>query len=198
MALSPTACACRISDEAAVMVEPLAAAFEIFTQVEIAGDASILILGDGRLGAMTGLALKARGYRPVIAGHHEAKLRRLSELGLTPAKPDDARRLHDVVIDCTGNPAGFTQALASVKPRGTIILKSTAAAAADLNLAPIVINEITVIGSRCGRFQPAIEALAEGRVDPSPLIDGIFSLDDALMAFDAAADPVNFKILIRP
>jgi threonine dehydrogenase-like Zn-dependent dehydrogenase len=187
-----------ISDEAAVLIEPLAAAFEIFTQIEIAADASILILGDGRLGALTGLALKANGYKPVIAGHHQAKLARLSAFGLTAATTEDMRRLHDVVIDCTGNPDGFTQALASVRPRGTIVLKSTAAVAANLNLAPIVINEITVIGSRCGRFQPAIEALANGRIDPSPLIDGIYPLDEPLAAFQAATDPLKFKILLRP
>jgi threonine dehydrogenase-like Zn-dependent dehydrogenase len=187
-----------ISDEAAVLIEPLAAAFEIFTQTELATDASILILGDGRLGAMVGLALRANRCEAVIAGHHEVKLARLGALGLAVATPADLRRLYDVVIDCTGNPGGFTRALNSVRPRGTIILKSTAAAAADLNLAPVVINEITVIGSRCGRFQPAIEALAEGRIDLLPLIDGVYPLADALTAFKAAADPLNFKILIRP
>lgn len=187
-----------ISDEAAVLIEPLAAAFEIFEQIELAADASILILGDGRLGAMVGLAMKAKEYKPVIAGHHETKLVRLGLLGLDVANHVDRGRLYDVVIDCTGNPEGFTEALASVRPRGTIILKSTAAAAADLNLAPIVINEIRVIGSRCGRFQPAIEALAKGAVDPLPLIDGVYSLADAPTAFEAAADSRNFKILIRP
>jgi threonine dehydrogenase-like Zn-dependent dehydrogenase len=187
-----------ISDEAAALIEPLAAAFEIFEQIELGADASILILGDGRLGAMVGLALKAKGYKPVIAGHHETKLARLGLLGLDVANRVDRGRLYDVVIDCTGNPGGFTEALASVRPRGTIILKSTAAAATDLNLAPIVINEIRVIGSRCGRFQPAIEALAKGAVDPLPLIDGVYSLADAPTAFEAAADSRNFKILIRP
>ena len=79
----------------------------------------------------------------------------------------------------------------------TIILKSTAAAAAELNLAPIVVNEITVVGSRCGRFQPALDALAAGKIDPRPLIDGSFALEDGIAAFEAAKNPLNFKILLR-
>jgi threonine dehydrogenase-like Zn-dependent dehydrogenase len=187
-----------ISDEAAVMIEPLAAAYEIFEQTRFALDDSIIVLGDGRLGAIVASALKANGYHPLVAGHHAEKLARLARLGLATAAPDDLTHQFDVVIDCTGNPAGFSEALSLVRPRGTIILKSTAAAPGALNLAPIVINEITVIGSRCGRFQPAIAVLADGAVDLRPLIDGIFPLSDALAAFEAAAHPRNFKILIRP
>jgi threonine dehydrogenase-like Zn-dependent dehydrogenase len=188
----------EISDEAAVMIEPLAAAFEIFTQIELEPNASIIILGDGRLGAIVAFALKANGYRPIVAGHHQEKLERLATLGVATATTDDLARQFDVAIDCTGNPDGFSQALSLVRPRGTVILKSTAAAAGALNLAPIVINEITVIGSRCGRFQPAITALATGAVDLRPLVDGVYLLDDALAAFEAAGDSRNFKILIRP
>jgi threonine dehydrogenase-like Zn-dependent dehydrogenase len=187
-----------VCDEAAVFIEPLAAAYEIFTQVRLEADTSILILGDGRLGAMVGLALKAEGYRALIVGHHQRKLARLAELGLTIAQPEDRQHQYDVVIDCTGNAEGLRQAIASVRARGTIIVKSTAAAGADLNLAPIVINEITVIGSRCGRFAPAIEALAAGRVNPLPLIDGVFPLAEGLAAFQAAGEPNNCKILICP
>jgi threonine dehydrogenase-like Zn-dependent dehydrogenase len=188
----------NISDQAAIFIEPLAAAFEIFTQIDLAANSRILVLGDGRLGAMVGLALKAEGLSALVAGHHEAKLARLGNLGLAVAAPEDLLREYDIVIDCTGTPAGFTQALTLVRARGTIVLKSTAAVAADLNLAPVVINEVTIIGSRCGRFHPAIEALAEGRIDPSPLIDGIYPLADGVAAFKAAAEPQNFKILIRP
>ena len=92
---------------------------------------------------------------------------------------------------------GINRALALVRPRGSLILKSTAAAAAPLNLAPIVINEVTVVGSRCGRFEPAIEAIASGKVDPRPFIDGTYPLDDFDPAFKAAMDPSNFKILLR-
>ena len=103
----------------------------------------------------------------------------------------------DVVIDCSGSGSGFRRAVELARPRGKIILKSTAAAAAEINLAPIVVNEITVIGSRCGRFQPALDALAAGKIDPRPLIDGIFPLDGGLAGFEAAKNPLNFKILLR-
>jgi threonine dehydrogenase-like Zn-dependent dehydrogenase len=191
----------QISDEAAVMIEPLAAAYEICAQTTLAQDASIIVLGDGRLGAIVALALMAQGYQPLVAGHHREKLKRLAVLGIGTASQNDMQRQYDVVIDCTGNSNGFSQALTLVHPRGTIILKSTAATAGALNLAPIVINEITVIGSRCGRFQPAIAAMAaepNGAIDPQPLVDGVYPLSDALAAFAAAANPLNFKILIRP
>ncbi|HEX4210362.1 MAG TPA: alcohol dehydrogenase catalytic domain-containing protein, partial [Candidatus Binataceae bacterium] len=187
-----------INDELAVLIEPLAAAYEIFAQIELKPESSIVVLGDGRLGAIVGLALKANGFSLVIAGHHQEKLARLAALGLAGATADDLRRQYDVVIDCTGSPSGFSQALELVRPRGTIILKSTAASAESLNLAPIVINEISVVGSRCGRFQPAIAAMADGSIDLSPLIDGVYPLGEAFAAFAAAANPVNFKILIRP
>jgi threonine dehydrogenase-like Zn-dependent dehydrogenase len=192
----------EISDEAAVMIEPLAAAYEIFAQTMLAQDTSIIVLGDGRLGAIVALALRANGYQPLVAGHHPEKLKRLAALGIGTAYPPDLQRQYDVVIDCTGKSDGFTEALRLVRARGTIILKSTAAAAGTLNLAPIVINEITVTGSRCGRFQPAIAAMAtggaNGAVDLRPLVDGVYPLSDALVAFAAAANPLNFKILIRP
>jgi threonine dehydrogenase-like Zn-dependent dehydrogenase len=193
----------EISDEAAVMIEPLAAAYEIFDQTTLAQDASIIVLGDGRLGAIVALALRSKGYQPVVAGHHQRKLKRLAGLGIGIANPNDMQRQYDVVIDCTGKSDGFTQALTLVRARGTIILKSTAAAGSTLNLAPIVINEITVIGSRCGRFQSAIAAMtagggANGAIDLRPLVDGVYPLSDAITAFAAAADPLNFKILIRP
>ncbi|HUN57954.1 MAG TPA: alcohol dehydrogenase catalytic domain-containing protein [Candidatus Binataceae bacterium] len=190
-----------ISNEAAVMIEPLAAAYEIFARTTFARDASIIVLGDGRLGAIVALAFKAKGYQTLIAGHHAKKLDRLAALGIGTADPNDFQRQYDVVVDCTGKSNGFTQALTLVRPCGTIILKSTAAAGATLNLAPIVINEITVTGSRCGRFQPAIAALAagaNGTIDLQPLVDGVYPLSNAPKAFEAAADPLNFKILIRP
>lgn len=192
----------EISDEAAVMIEPLAAAYEIFEQTTLVQDASIIVLGDGRLGAIVALSLRAKGYQLLVAGHHQEKLKRLAALGIATANPNDMQRRYDVVMDCTGKSDGFTEALALIRARGTIILKSTAAASGTVNLAPIVINEITVIGSRCGRFQPAIAAMAasgaNGAIDLRSLVDGVYPLSDALAAFAAAANPLNFKILIRP
>jgi len=187
-----------LADDAAVFTEPLAAAYELLQQIHIPLDKSILVLGDGRLGAIVGLALRGEGYEPLLGGHHREKLDRLSKLGIAAIAEDQLAGRHDFVIDCTGSPAGLARAIDLVKPRGAIILKSTAALEANVNLSPLVVNEITVIGSRCGAFQPALDALAEGRIDPRPLIDAAFSLGDAMAAFEAARNPLNFKILIRP
>ncbi len=187
-----------ISDEAAVFVEPLAAAYEILEQVRLSRNHSIAVLGDGRLGALVALALKGEQYEPLVVGHHAEKLSRLAELGLKTAHESAVAEKFDVVVDCTGNGAGLSRAIAMVRPRGTIILKSTAAQGAAINLAPLVVNEITVVGSRCGRFRPALDAIAAKRIDPWRLIDGIFPLKDGLDAFAAAANLINFKILLKP
>jgi alcohol dehydrogenase len=191
-----------VSDEAAVFTEPIAAAYEILEQTGSL-DGNCLILGDGRLGAIVAMVLSAEGYRVELSGHHGDKLRRIAALarngGAIEVAIDEPPKLaqYNVVIDCTGSPSGFARALELVEPRGTIFLKSTAAASVAINLAPVVINEITVIGSRCGRFTPALAALVEHKLDPRPLIDGVFALDDGIAAFTAAADPAKFKILIR-
>jgi threonine dehydrogenase-like Zn-dependent dehydrogenase len=183
-------------DDLAVFVEPLAAAYEIFEQANLARNQTIVVLGDGRLGALVGLALKAEKYLPIVAGHHREKLARLAALGLETIEESSLRERFDVAIECSGSVSGFRRAVELVRPRGRIILKSTAAAAAEINLAPIVVNEISVVGSRCGRFQPALDALAAGRVDPRSLIDGTFALDDGLAGFEAAKNPLNFKVLL--
>ncbi|HVA81542.1 MAG TPA: alcohol dehydrogenase catalytic domain-containing protein [Candidatus Binataceae bacterium] len=187
-----------ISDELAVFIEPLAAAYEIFEQAHLRRDRTIAVLGDGRLGATVALALRAEGYVAIVLGRHREKLDRLAALGLDAQLESDFAGRLEVVVDCTGKSAGLRRALELVRPRGTIILKSTAAAGAALNLAPMVINEITVIGSRCGRFAPAIAAMEAGRIDLRPLIDGTFVLDDWRRAFAAAENSATFKILLRP
>jgi threonine dehydrogenase-like Zn-dependent dehydrogenase len=184
-------------DEVAVFVEPIAAAYEIFEQTHLARNQTTVVLGDGRLGALVALALKGEKHLPIVAGHHREKLARLAELGLETAEESSLRDKFDVAIDCSGSGSGLRRAVELVRPRGKIILKSTASAAAEINLAPIVVNEISVIGSRCGRFQPALDALAAGKIDPRPLIDGTFALDNGLAAFEAARNPLNFKILLR-
>jgi alcohol dehydrogenase len=183
-----------ISDELAVFVEPVAAAYEIFEQIKIAKNQRILILGDGRLGTIVAMAMKAEGHDVVIGGHHPQRAERL---GIVVENERELNDRFDVVVDCTGTSSGFSRALELVRPRGAVILKSTAAASAALNLAPIVINEITVLGSRCGRFAPAIGALASGKIDPRPLISASFSLNDGLRAIEQAAQPSNFKILLK-
>jgi len=187
-----------VTDELGVFVEPVAAAYEIFEQTELRGNDRIAVLGDGRLGALTAIVLRAENYAPVLAGHHRDKLDRLAALGLEVQLEDQLDPGFDVVIDCTGRSAGLNRALALVRPRGKVILKSTAVAGASLNLAKAVVNEITIVGSRCGRFAPAIAALASGKVDPRPLISMVLPLEDAPSAFASAGRSPNFKILLKP
>lgn len=186
-----------VSDEVAVFTEPLAAAYEILEQVHLPHNDAIVVLGDGRLGALVALMLKSAGYDPVVAGRHGEKLARLGGLGLKCVEESSLDNKFDVVIECTAHGSGLNRALELVNPRGKIIMKSTAADAAPINLAPVVVNEITVVGSRCGRFRPALDALASGRIDPRPLISSTCELADGQSAFEAASRPTNFKILLR-
>jgi threonine dehydrogenase-like Zn-dependent dehydrogenase len=188
-----------IPDEMAVFVEPVAAIYEIFEQTSLRRDRKIAVLGAGRLGSLAAMVLRAEDYVVVVAGRRRERLDRLAALGLEVELQDRLEPASfDVVLDCTGQSAGFNREIELVSPRGKLILKSTAAAGAMLNLAAAVVNEVTILGSRCGRFAPAIAALAAGKLDPRPLISAIYPLDDALAAFAAADDPSNFKVLLKP
>jgi threonine dehydrogenase-like Zn-dependent dehydrogenase len=187
-----------VTDQAAVFAEPLAAAYEILEQLYLGRNRSIAVLGDGRLGALVAMMLRGEGYLPTVLGRHRDKLDRLAALGLDAREESSLNAKFDCVIDCTGRSTGLARALDLVRPRGTIVLKSTAAAGAQMNLAPVVVNEITVLGSRCGRFGPALDALASGKVDPRPLISATFALEDGNAALEAASAAPNFKILLRP
>jgi alcohol dehydrogenase len=188
-----------ITDEEAIFVEPLAAAFEIVDRVLVRPTDRVLVLGDGKLGQLVARVLAPTGARLTVLGRHDSKLALLREVGI------DARRashggdeLADVVVDCTGSAAGFLDALRLTRPRGTLVLKSTVADAAPLNLAPVVINELSVVGSRCGPFEPAIQALAERRINVRPLLTAVFPLDEAGAAFAKAAEPGVLKVALQP
>jgi len=183
-----------IPDEMGVFVEPLAAAFEIFEQTQIPHNHRVLVLGDGRLGLLVAMTMRAEDYEVTVAGHHPERARVVS---IPVVRERALNGLFDVVVDCTGSSPGFMRALELVRPRGTIILKSTAAGSAALNLAPAVINEITMLGSRCGRFAPAIEALASGKIDPRPLISATLPLDDGVRALDETGKSSNLKVLLK-
>jgi threonine dehydrogenase-like Zn-dependent dehydrogenase len=185
-----------LPDQLAVFCEPLAAAYEIFEQTRLEPSESIAILGDGRLGALLALTLGAEGLGPIVGGRHRDKLDRLAALGIKVSLESELKPGFDVVIDATGRAAGLKRALELVRPRGRLILKSTAADTAALNLAPLVVNEITVIGSRCGRFRPALDALSAGRLDLAPLISAVYPLEDGVAAVKAAGDSANFKVLL--
>jgi len=187
-----------VSDSEAVFVEPLAAAFQIIRQVKFTPSDRVVVLGDGRLAQLVVRVLRLHLRRTIMVGRHQAKLDAAEKQGVQAVLEKDfvAGKNADVVVDATGSPSGFELAMRTVRPRGTIVLKSTFAAAGGMNLAQLVIDEITVVGSRCGPFPEAIAALAGRDVDVSALISAEFALQDGLAALDAARRPENIKVLL--
>lgn len=188
----------NISDEEAVFTEPLAAAFEITEQVYIKPTDRIIVLGDGKLGLLSALVLALTGAGITLAGNHEHKLAIAREAGIGSclAKDLPMDRKYDVVVEATGTPAGLGKALELVRPRGTIALKSTVASTKEVDLNRIVIDEVTVLGSRCGPFEPALRALSDKTINVKPLISGIFPAGKALEAFRTAGRKNSLKVLI--
>jgi 2-desacetyl-2-hydroxyethyl bacteriochlorophyllide A dehydrogenase len=186
----------EISDKNALFIEPLAAALEILEQIEISPKNKVLIIGDGKLGQLIAHVIAATGCKLYVAGKHPDKLEYLQTLPLKTilTKDLDTSNQFDIVIEASGSPEGFSCAVAHVKPRGTIVLKSTYALPLTFNPAPLVVNEITLIGSRCGRFGPAIKFLIEKKPDFSYLIEKHYSIDDAVEAFSHAAAKGSMKI----
>lgn len=187
-----------ISDEEAVFIEPLAAAFEILEQVQLGVGDDVLVLGDGKLGLLCARVLRLTGARVSALGKHPEKLAILKKLGIRTLLLSDWKpRLYDVVVEATGSTSGLKLALDAVRPRGTLVLKSTVAESHSLSLASLVINEVTVIGSRCGVFPPAIEALAQKSVSVTPLIEKVYPLADGLEAVAHAGRVGALKVLLR-
>ena len=188
-----------VDDDAAVFVEPLAAAFQVVRQLgPVDGKRWVTVLGDGRLGLLCGQVLRNAGYAVRLVGRHPAKLALCEKWGLQARPVVDVAPRHDqdVVVDCTGSAAGLELAMALVRPRGTIVLKSTVAAGAAVNLAPLVIDEVTVLGSRCGPFPDAIAALAQRQVDVVSLIHRRMKLEQGVEAVALAARPGVLKVLL--
>jgi threonine dehydrogenase-like Zn-dependent dehydrogenase len=188
-----------VTDEQAVFVEPLAAACEITEQLHIKPIDKVLVLGDGKLGLTTALTLHAQGFDVTLIGKHQNKLDIAFAQGvkIQLLKNLEIKNNYDVVVEATGSVSGFETSLALVKPRGVLVLKSTIATGKELNLAPIVINEITVLGSRCGQFPPALKLLENHRIDFKPFISEIFSINDAIEAFEANKSKETIKVLIK-
>lgn len=188
----------NISDEEAVFTEPLAAAFEIVEQVDIKPTDRIIVLGDGKLGLLCAFVLALTGAKTTVTGNHGRKLAIAREAGIAayPIKDLPIDRKYDVVVEATGTPAGLQSALELVRPRGTIVLKSTVASRREVDLNRIVIDEITILGSRCGPFEPALRALSDKTVNVKPLISGIFPANNALEAFRIAGQKNSLKVLI--
>lgn len=200
----PTANLCAVPDsvpdEAAVFVEPLAAAFQVMQQVRPGSKDKTVIIGDGRLAQLIAQTLASRGIRPLVIGLNEHKLRRLERFGISCLLVSEARPRRDaqLVIEASGSTSGFRTAMAFVRPRGTIVLKSTVASEEPLNLTQIVVDEIAVQGSRCGPFGEALSALKNNEIDLDGMVTAEFPLTDGVRAFEAAQNPDALKILIRP
>ncbi len=190
----------NVSDEAAVFVEPLAAALEILEQIHVEPAMETLIIGDGRLGLLVSMILRLTGCSMTVIGKHSEKLAIFEKQGVAAVRLDDINKLgkkYDLVVEASGSPSGWSTAIECVKPRGTIALKSTYHGEIKFNPAPLVINEISVVGSRCGRFAPALRLLKSGLVDPRLIITGIYPLDKAIEAFEKADHSKNLKIVIE-
>jgi threonine dehydrogenase-like Zn-dependent dehydrogenase len=187
-----------IPDAAAVFAEPLAAALEIQEQVPIASGDRVVVIGPGKLGHLVAQSLAATGCGLLVVGRRREPLALLAARGIRTALVDGLEpRRADVVVECTGNPDGLEIARRAVRPRGTIVLKSTYHGAARVDLAPFVVDEITIVGSRCGPFGPALALLARGTVDPRPLVEARYPLEEAVAAFEHAARPGARKILLE-
>lgn len=189
----------NVTDEQAVFVEPLAAACEITEQLHIEPTAKVVVLGDGKLGLTTALTLNALNLDVLLVGKHQNKLDIAEAQGVKTQLLQDftIEKKYDVVVEATGSASGFETSMALTKPRGILVLKSTVASGKELNLAPIVIDEITVLGSRCGQFAPALRLLKNHRIDFTPFITKIYSIDEALEAFEANKAKESLKILIK-
>lgn len=187
-----------VDDDAAIFVEPLAAAFQVLKQVQIDSRKWVTVLGDGRLGLLVAQVLRDAGCAVRVIGKHPQKLA-LCEKWQIRARPLDdivPRHDQDIVVDCTGSAAGLEFALQMVRPRGTVVLKSTAAAGKPINLAPVVIDEINIVGSRCGPFREAIRALAEKRIDVASLIHRRMKLEQGLEAMELAGRQGVLKVIL--
>ncbi|MGE0823194.1 MAG: alcohol dehydrogenase catalytic domain-containing protein [Candidatus Binatia bacterium] len=188
-----------VSDEEAVFAEPLAAAFEVLEQLHLVPGTEVVVLGDGKLGMLCAQVLHLAGAGVTVVGKHEKKLAVLRNLGIwTVALGEWQPHPVGVVIEATGSTQGLQMAMATLRPRGTLVMKSTVVNEHRVSLAPLVIHEITVVGSRCGRFSPALQALAQKRIVTTGLIDQVYPLSEGVTALQHAARSGVLKVLLRP
>ena len=187
-----------VATDLAVFTEPLAAAFQIPAKLPLRREDRVVVLGDGRLGNLCAQVLASLCDRVLVIGKHTAKLAILRKLGLETCLLEDRprERLADVVVDCTGSESGLPTALELVRPRGTVVLKTTVAGTQSMPWAPIVIDEVRIVGSRCGPFDRALAALERGEVQVQPLISDRFKLSNGLAALERAQSKDALKILL--
>ncbi|MFQ5559722.1 MAG: zinc-binding dehydrogenase, partial [Nitrospinota bacterium] len=189
-----------VSDEEGVFVEPLAAAFQITEQVHIRPASKVCVMGEGKLGNLVAQVLGNTGCDLTVIGKYHKKLELLRQKGIKTAlsSTEDQERIFDVVVDCTGSSKGIQTALKAVRPGGTLIQKTTVGGKSEIELNELVIHEITVQGSRCGPFGPAIRALSERLVDVKCMISDVFKLSDGVRAFRRATESGVMKVLLQP
>jgi len=190
-----------ISDERAVFTEPLAAACGILERTSITKDTTVTVIGDGKLGLLCAQVLATTGAPVVLVGKHEGKLQIAARRGIETITVDEAHsraKNFDVVVEASGSAAGFALALDLLRPRGVLVLKSTFHGLTEMDAARIVVDEISIVGSRCGRFPPALDLLKTGAVDVESLISEELRLTEGLRAMKRAAEPGVLKVLLRP
>ena len=191
----------EVSDEHAVFTEPLAAACGILERTEVTDATSVAVIGDGKLGLLCAQVLATTGAPVTLVGKHPNKLQIAARRGIETITVDQARlrtRDFDLVVEASGSATGFELALDLLHPRGTLVLKSTFHGATDLNAARIVVDEISVVGSRCGRFAPALELLKTNAIDVAGLISEEHPLAAGISAMARASEPGVLKVLLRP
>jgi len=191
----------EVADTHAVFVEPLAAACGILERTSITSDSEVAVIGDGKLGLLCAQVMATTGARLTLIGKHESKLQIARRRGIETLPVDKATNRHrafDVVVEASGSPSGFDLALDLLRPRGVLVLKSTFHGATGMNAARIVVDEISVIGSRCGRFAPALNLLKQRKIEVENLISEEFSLADGVRAMARAAESGVMKVLLRP
>lgn len=187
----------EIPDNVAVFTEPLAAACEILEQVNIRPHDRVIIIGDGKLGLLCAQVLALTGCNLVLMGHHPDKMEIITRLGIPAThKVDSFFPGADIVVEATGNPSGYALACELVRPRGIIVLKSTYQGNTSVNLSQHVVNEITLVGSRCGPFAPALRLLAQKRINVTAMLTASYPLSESLAAFKHAEEPEALKILL--
>ena len=188
-----------VDDETAVFVEPLAAAYQVTRQVKLEPRLSVVVLGTGRLGLLVAQVLATQKCKLTAVGRNPKTLDWLDRKGIRGARFEDLRGFNDqdVVIDCTGSPEGLTTALRLVRPRGTILMKTTCQASAAVDLTPVVVNEISIIGSRCGPFDVALDALARRAIDVTGMVTRKMPLSQGVAALELAAQPDQIKVLLK-
>jgi threonine dehydrogenase-like Zn-dependent dehydrogenase len=187
----------HVPTDVATFTEPIAAALEIQQQVSIRPGDRVLVVGDGKLGQLVAQTLALTGCNLLVIGRHQHKLNYLAHKGIQTGFADAlVERSFDVSVECTGNPDGFAIARRALRPRGTLVLKSTYAGDLTLDASSIVVDEITLIGSRCGPFPEALQLISQNQVNVNYLIHDHYALDDAIAAFKQAQERGTLKVLL--